>query len=84
MIELDGPVAIRRSVRTACLPYPFVNVNMNDLKTEPTIVGWGAAAFGTDTVTVQKEVWANLKGFKVKGVFVLTKSPIFQFMKYLY
>jgi hypothetical protein len=57
---------------------------MNDLKTEPTIVGWGAAAFGTDTVTVQKEVWANLKGFKVKGVFVLTKSPIFQFIKYLY
>jgi hypothetical protein len=56
MIELDGPAEIRRSVRMACLPYPFVNANMNGLKTEPTIVGWGAAAFGTDTVSVQKEV----------------------------
>ena len=57
LLDLDHEVEFSRSVRPACLPFPFRDVpDFTKLRTDPTIVGWGAAAFGGGTVSAQKEV----------------------------
>ena len=40
----------------ACLPYQYFEADLTKLSREPTIVGWGAAGYGGDTVDSQKEV----------------------------
>ena len=56
LVELEHEIQYRRNIRHACLPFQYVGHDLTKLSSEVTIVGWGATAFGGDTVSVQKEV----------------------------
>ena len=41
LIKLERSVEFRRGLRPACLPESFKRARLEDLKINPTVIGWG-------------------------------------------